>query len=87
MNRAIEFLREAAAMAEWYQHRLTTQTLIRLAMGEVRELEARIAELEARPPAPATAGVLIVEAAPMMPASLTATQRVALPGNGKGEVK
>ena len=82
MNRAIEFLREAAAMAEWYQHRLTTQTLIQLAMGEVRELEARIAELEARPTATG-GGVLIVEAVPMTPASLTATRRVALPGNGK----
>jgi len=60
--------------------------LVNLAMGEVRELLQRIAELEARPTATAitaTGGpVLIVEAQPLTPARLTATRpRAALAGD------
>jgi hypothetical protein len=88
-NRALEFLNEAHGMVDWYQHRLTTKTMIRLAITEVQELLDRIAELEARPTATAitaTGGpVLIVDAQPMTPARLTDRQRerAALPGNGR----
>lgn len=91
-NRALEFLIEAERLLTWWGNSEKGQMLVRLAIGEVQELEARIAELEGRRPdvAQARPGVLIVDAQPMTPARLTESQstatalewrRAALPGN------
>jgi hypothetical protein len=45
-NRALDLLREAYGLVDWYNRRGETQILIRLAIDEVHELHARIAQLE-----------------------------------------
>ncbi len=86
-NRAIEFLNEAYGLLGYFGNGDKARLLVRLAMGEVEELQDRLAALEGArptsPTSPAGRGVLIVDAQPMTPALLSGQRRAALPGNGK----
>jgi len=89
MNRAIEFLSEAYSLLGYFGNGDKARLLVRLAMGEVEELQDRLAALEGArptsptsPTSPAGRGVLIVEAQPMTPALLAGQRCAALPGNG-----
>lgn len=101
-NRAMDYLNEAYRLLEFPDFESGSgkgRLLVRLAIQEVQELLAYIAELEgqhATPtalPRPYSDGrVLIVDAQPMIPARLTERQERAvewleqktLPGNGRG---
>ena len=87
-NRALEFLNEASRLLVWWGNSEQGRMLVNLAIGEVRELLDRVAELEAQHATPTALpkpngdgrGVLVVEAQPMTPARLAARPRAALPG-------
>ena len=58
-NRAEEMLMEAYRLAGYYSNREQVKTLLRLALAEVRELQAQVAHYEQ--PAPAMIQAQLVE--------------------------
>jgi len=68
-NRALEFLNEAYGLLAYWGNHEKARLLVRLALGEVEELQDRLAAFEGARPAsltsptsPAGRGVLIVDA-------------------------
>lgn len=84
VNRAYEFLSEAYNLLAYWGNHEKARLLVRLALGEVEELQDRLAAFEGArltsPTSPTSQdgrGVLVVDAQPMTPARLTEGQSTA----------